>query len=141
MIIWKFVDYVTDAETVPLDEWVANYLTLAEKAEFDAAVDYLQRIEDWDTVRRAKQKYKELQRELVGLTELKFSRTTQAMGRNFKTHFRPVGILKREQRLFIFLGGFKKGNPGPIPLDAYTKALRYKKEYEEDRGTTREHKT
>ena len=139
--MWQFFDYITDGGRVPIEEWVVNHLVLSEQAEFDVAIDYLQRIEDWDSVKKARRKYRELQRELQGLTELKFSVTVQIMGRNLKKHFRPLGILKRHQRQFIFLGGFQKGNPGPIPVDAFTDALRYKREYEQDRGDIREHKT
>lgn len=141
MAMWQFFDYITDGGEVPVENWVANHLLLAEQAEFAVAIDYLQRIEDWDSVRKASRKYRELDRNLQGLTELKFSVTTQAMGRNFKKHFRPLGVLKREQQQFIFLGGFQKGNPDPIPADAFINALRYKQEYEQNRGTTREHKT
>jgi hypothetical protein len=141
MAMWPFFDYITDGGKVPVEEWAVNHLVLAEQAEFDVAVDYLQRIEDWGSVKKARRKYRELQRELQGLTELKFSVTVQIMGRNLKKHFRPLGILKRDQRQFIFLGGFQKGNPGPIPVDAFTDALRYKREYEQDRGDIREHKT
>lgn len=52
--------------------------------------------------------------------------------------------MKRDTRQFIFIGGFQKGtrgNPEPIPADAYTSALRYKKEYEDGRGDIRAHKT
>jgi hypothetical protein len=141
MAMWQFFDYITDGGRAPVEDWLVNHLLPAEQAEFEVAIDYLQRIEDWDSVKKASRKYRELVRELQGLTELKFSVTVQIMGRNLKKHFRPLGILKRDQRQFIFLGGFQKGNPNPIPVDAFTDALRYKREYEQDRGDIREHKT
>jgi hypothetical protein len=136
---WRFLDYTTDGSVNPVVEWCENHLTIAERAEFDVVVDYLERIEDWDEVKKAKRKYRELDRGLAGLTELKFSTTTQNLGKNFKKQFRPLGILKRKEREFIFLGGFQKGHGGPIPPDAYTKALRYKQEYVRNRGTTDGH--
>ena len=138
--MWEFLDYVTDSGSVPVEQWTLS-LTAQERADFDMAIDYLQKINDWDSVRRASRKYRELKRELVGLTELKFSRITQSMGRNRKIHFRPVGIMNRRQRQFIFLGGFQKSSSGPIPSNAQTLALRYKREYESGRGSTRAHKT
>jgi hypothetical protein len=140
MALWRFLDYVTDDEKNPVNEWCENYLTVSEQAEFDLVVDYLARIRDWDEVKKARRKYRELERELVGLTELKFTTTIQNMGKNITKHFRPLGILKREEQEFIFLGGFQKGRSNiPIPADAYIKALRYKKEHEQNRGTTHEH--
>jgi hypothetical protein len=141
MALWRFLDYVTDDSRVPIEEWVSNHLEPAERAAFDVVVDYLGRIDDWDEVRKSSRKYCELKRQLVGLTELKFATVTQAMGKNHKKQFRPLGILKRLERQFIFLGGFQKSNPGPIPINAYTDALSYKKEYEQNRGDLREHKT
>lgn len=140
MPFWEFLDYVTDSGRVPVEDWVVNHLTTEERAEFDAAVDYLQRIYDWDSLPRARRKYKELQRELAGLTELRFSRTVQSGGRNRKTHFRPLGIMNRNDHRFILLGGFQKGRPNPIPGNAHELALRYKQEYEEGRGSTNAHK-
>lgn len=140
MPAWQFLDYVTDTGKVPVDAWVENHLTPEERAEFDIAVDYLARISDWDSVKKAGRKYEELKRELVGLTELKFDTVNRSMGRNSTKKFRPLGIMQRSQHVFIFLGGFQKGNP-PIPEDAHTLALRYKQEYESGRGDTREHKT
>lgn len=139
MPAWQFLDYVTDGNAVPVDEWTENHLTPEELAQFDAAVDYLSRILDWDSVPRARRKYRELKRDLVGLTELKFDMTTRSMGRNFKKRFRPLGIMQRHQRVFILLGGFQKGRP-PIPENAHTLALHYKQEYENERGSTRVHK-
>jgi len=139
MPLWQFLDYITDEGKNPVVEWSENHLTIAERAEFDLVVDFLERVEDWDEVKRAKRKYLELERELVGLTELKFATITQNMGKNFKKQFRPLGILKRKERQFIFLGGFQKGHGGPIPADAYTNALRYKQEYDQSRGTTDDH--
>lgn len=83
MPAWEFLDYVADDGTVPIDEWIEDCLKPAEQAEFDLAVDYLARIADWDSVKKAKRKYVELERGLKGLTELKFSMTTQSMGKNF----------------------------------------------------------
>lgn len=141
--MWEFLDYVTDSKKVPIEIWATNHLSKAERAEFDLAVDYMQRIDDWDTVKKAKKKYEELQRDLAGLTELKFSTTTRSGGRNHRKQFRPLGILIRQEKRFIFLGGFQKGRPGspPIPSQAFTLALRYKREYEDRRGNTRVHKT
>jgi hypothetical protein len=137
---WTFLDYITDEEVVPVDEWVNEWLTLPERAEFDVTVDYLSRIRDWDEVKKARRKYEEL-RDHPGLTELKFKTTSQERGQNRHKQFRPLGLLKRSSREFIFIGGFQKDQSGQIPDDAFAKAMRYKREYEDDKGRTRAHKT
>lgn len=139
--MWEFQDYVTSDGKVPVEDWCNNQLSAAERAEFDVAVDYLRRIEDWDSVRKSKRKYRQLTRELEGLTEIKFDVTTQKEGSNTKKRFRPVGILKREEQKFIFLGGFQKSQKGPVPEDAFEKLLKRKQDFENNRGSTREHKT
>lgn len=140
--MWEFQDYVTPDGNVPVEDWCSNHLSPAERAEFDVAVDYLRRIEDWDSVKKSKRKYRQLSRELEGLTEIKFEVTTQNnRGRNTKKRFRPVGILKREEQQFVFLGGFQKSQKGPVPKDAFEKLLKHKQDFENKRGLIREHKT
>src|SRR5215472_18259168 len=117
--MWKFVDYVAEDKSVPIEDWRRTLLP-AEQAEFDLAIECLQKSQDWDSNKRLHRKYRELTRELAGLTELKFDTTIQERGRNYKKRFRAVGLMNREKRTFILLGGFQKGSRNrPIPEDAF----------------------
>jgi len=138
--MWKFQDYVAVDNSVPVDDWYMSLLP-AERAEFDVAIDFLGRIGDWDSVKKSERKYKELERELEGLTEIKFDTTVQRGGKNLTKRFRLVGILRRDQKEFIFLGGFQKGHSGPIPNDAWERLLKHKEDFENNRGKVRDHKT
>jgi len=131
---WRFVDYLTEGppRTNPVSDWYGT-LDPDVKAAFDALVRTLEETEDWDEPKPKDRKYKELSGKHVGLCELIF----KVEGRNF----RPIGILHREIREFIFLGGCeKKGWFGTTdPVNAFDNALLLKAAYEQEKGTTREH--
>ncbi|HVB58595.1 MAG TPA: hypothetical protein VNE63_19500 [Candidatus Acidoferrales bacterium] len=131
MGFWKFKDYVTEQHRSPLLEW---YGTLEEgvQAEFDLLLKNLDETEDWDEVKPRKRKYKELSRRHEGLCELLLK-----VG---KRKFRPLGILRRETREFIFLGGAEKiGQDATDPEGAFDEALRLKGKFEEGRGEVRDY--
>jgi hypothetical protein len=139
--MWKFSQYVRDDQSVPIEDW---YSTLApeERAEFDIAIDVFERTDDWDSYKRIHEKYLELERELKGLTELKFDMTTRQGGKNYTKRFRPVGFMNKGEKTFILLGGFQKGRRNkPIPENAFERILKDKKAFENGRGSIRDHKT
>ena len=139
MDFWRFLDYITEANTNPVVTWYGA-ISKAAQAEFDALVIAQAKTEDWDEAKKSKRKYKELQKEHKGLTQLIFEVISQLHGKQIRTHFRPIGIMKRSERQFIFLGGCEKhGTLGTIPPDAFNDALRLKTQYEQGRGTTRDH--
>jgi len=53
--------------------------------------------------------------------------------------FRPLGVLRRETREFIFLGGCEHQRMSSIPPDAFDDAFKLKERLEQQRGATREH--
>jgi len=132
MGFWKFKDYVTEQHRSPLLEW---YGTLDEvvQAEFDLLLKNMSETENWDEVKPRKRKYKELTRQHEGLCELLLK-----VG---KRSFRPLGILRRETREFIFLGGAEKiGQDASDPEGAFDEALRLKGKFDEGRGGTRDYR-
>ena len=138
--MWKFRDYVRANSSVPMEDWYKTLLP-DERAQCDITLDYMERIDDWDSVKRSAKKYGRLVRELVGLTEIKFDVPFHDNGKNVKKHFRPVGFMNREEHIFDFIGGFQKGHNNPIPEDAFERLLKYKREYEDGQGETRDRKT
>jgi hypothetical protein len=133
MAFWQFKDYVTD-EIPPRSPMLDWYGTLPEEVQagLDVLLKTLTETEDWDEAKPSKRKYKELTREHQGLCELLLK-----VG---KRNFRPVGILQREIREFIFLGGAEKVGQGATdPEGAFDAALNLKRQFEEGRGVTREY--
>lgn len=129
MAYWRFTEYVTDEpRRCPIIE---RYGTLEPtvQAEFDILVKVLSETNDWDHV---KPKYKDLNREHAGLCELRLK-----VGRR---HFRPIGILLRDERTFIFLGGCEKlGRGATQPAGAFDRAARLKEHLETGRGAIRDY--
>jgi hypothetical protein len=130
MSYWEFLDYITENHHNPVSQWWGT-LSPQAKSDFDALVTVMSETEDWDDVKKKKRKYKELERAHVGLCELIY----KSDGKNM----RPLGILKREARQFIFLGGCEKHPFWTVPANAREDALKYKMQFENGRGTTRAH--
>ena len=101
------------------------------QADFDALVLTLSETQDWDDAKKKKRKYKELERKHAGLCEL----ILKVEGKNL----RPLGVLKRELRQFVFLGGCEKHTFWTIPPGAFDKALKLKGQFDQGKGATRAH--
>jgi hypothetical protein len=130
MSYWEFFDYITEDRRNPVLEWWGT-LEPEPKADFEFLVLTLSETEDWDEMKERKRKYKELARRYPGMYELKY----KVAG----TNFRPLGILKRVERQFIFLGGCEKHGLWTAPPGAFDEAYKLKKQYEQGRGTIRAH--
>ena len=130
MALWQFLDYITEAHENPISDWYGSIMP-EEQAGFDILVRTLSETDDWDEPKKKHRKYKELERSHVGLTELILK-----VGRK---NLRPIGLLRREQRQFIFLGGCEKHPFWTVPLRAFDNALRLKGQFEQQKGATREH--
>jgi hypothetical protein len=131
MPFWEFKDYVTEYQKSPYLEW---YGTLDEdvQAAFDLFLKTMAETEDWDEVKLKRRKYKELTRQHQGLCELILKVGSRS--------FRPLGILRRETREFIFLGGCEKlGQDQTDPKGAFDSALYVKEQFDAGRGVTREY--
>ena len=101
------------------------------KADFDVLVAVLAETEDWDEVKKKRRKYKELTRKYPGMYELIFK-----VGRK---NFRPLGILRRVERQFIFLGGCEKHPVWTVPPNAFENAYKLKGQFEQGRGRINAH--
>jgi len=110
-----------------------------EQAAFDLLIKALSETDDWDEVKRSRRKYKELDREHSGLTQLMFETERRHQGKIVRRQFRILGILIRTAREFIFLGGCEKHGEWTVPHGAFDEALRLRGKYEQNKGTTREH--
>jgi hypothetical protein len=130
MAFWRFMDYITEDNRCPIIEWYGIQDDDVQ-AEFDLLVKDLSETDDWDEPKPTKRKYRVLTKRHVGLCELKF----KVHGRKF----RPLGILARENREFVFLGGCEKQGMNTIPPDAFDAAFRLKEPFEDGRGGIREH--
>lgn len=130
MAYWEFLDYITEDHRNPVLEWYGA-LAPPVRADFDLLVLTLSETEDWDEAKPKKRKYKELVRNYPGLYELIFK-----VG---KINFRPLGIFKRSERQFIFLGGCEKHTFWTVPADAFKDAYRLKTKFDQGKGATRAH--
>jgi hypothetical protein len=139
MPFWQFFDYITEDNRNPLSDWYGT-LKADEQAIFDLLVKQLSETEHWDAVKKKRGKYKELEREDAGLTQLMFETERKHLGQLFKKQFRPLGVWKKAEGLFIFFAGCEKhGILGTIPPNAFKEARRLKEQFDAERGTTREH--
>jgi hypothetical protein len=131
MAFWEFKDYVTDDQRSPLLEWYGR-LDGDIQAAFDLLLKALSETEDWDEAKPKRRKYKELTRQHQGLCELFLN----VDGRSF----RPFGILHRDARIFVVLGGCEKlGQDLTDPEEAFDSALRLMRQYHDGRGATRDY--
>jgi hypothetical protein len=131
MGVWQFLDYITENHVNPVSEWYQKHLDDDGKAQFDILVKIMSVTEDWDEVKEKERKYKELERDRIGLAQLMFKVK--------RKNFRPIGLLRRQEREFIFLGGCEKHPFWTVPPNAFDEALRLKAQLEQGRGATREH--
>ncbi len=129
-----FQDYYTDDEPPRnvIREW---YLAqdARVRAFFDARISFIGSFSpiDWKRLNPIKP----LEREGAGLWEVVLDIKDK---RPFR-HIRPIGIWYSEERLFILLGAFEKSGRVRIPVDACSKALKYKAQYEIGRGKINDH--
>ena len=130
MAYWEFLDYITEDHRNPVLGWYGA-LEPQVQADFDLLVIALSETEDWDEVKERKRKYKELIRHYSGMYELIFK-----VGRK---NFRPLGILRRSERQFVFLGGCEKHTFWTVPPNAFEGAYKLKGQFDLGRGTTRAH--
>jgi hypothetical protein len=130
MAYWEFLDYITEDRQNPVLAWWGT-LSDQAKAEFDTLVLVLSETEDWDEPKRKKRKYKELDKQHKGLSEL----ILKVDGKNL----RPIGLLRKEQRQFVFLGGCEKHTFWTVPPGAFDKALRLKEKLDQGKGATGAH--
>jgi hypothetical protein len=131
MPYWEFKDYVTEDHLSPLVIWYGS-LDPNVKAAFDLLLKNLAETEDWDEAKSSRKKYKELKVQHAGLCELRFKVGPRS--------FRPLGVLQRELRFFVLLGGAEKiGQDLTVPEGAFDEAFRLMGHLAEGRGAIRDY--
>jgi hypothetical protein len=139
MPAWQFLDYITEKNERPIITWYGT-LEPNAKVEFDLLVKVLSETEDWESVKKKRQKFRDLERQHLGLTELVFEVEGKYMGSFKKKQFRPLGIRRKLERVFILLNGCEKhGFMGTVPPGAFEDAMRLKSDLEQGKGTTDAH--
>jgi hypothetical protein len=138
MASWRFMDYCTDDGRNLIQEWYAAQDD-AVKVAFDATLFTLAATEDWEAA--SVQEFKVLTERHAGLGEIRFDVEAKEPGwkKPRKRRFRPVGIWHPGEREFILLLGCEKSGRIYTPLNAFDLALEYKAQFEQGRGTIREH--
>jgi hypothetical protein len=127
---WKFLDYITEGHRNPILDWYGT-VDKEVQAAFDVLIQDLIGTEDWDAPKPAKRKYRLLRLRHAGMCELIFKVGARK--------FRPLGILDRQNRIFVFLGGCEHKRYSSIPPNAFDDALALKTQLEQGKGATREH--
>ena len=130
MAYWKFLDYITEGHRNPILDWYGT-VDKEVRASFDVLIQELIGTEDWDAPKPAKRKYRTLKLQHAGMCELIFKVGTRK--------FRPLGILDRHNKAFIFLGACEHQRMNSIPPNAFDEAFRLKVQFDQQRGATREH--
>jgi hypothetical protein len=133
MRIWQVFDYFPEGEACPIRIWYSVQLPEVQAA-FDAAIEDLATIDDWDD--RGKEFGKLGRRaEHDGLSWIRFEVT---QGRQ-KFQYRAVGRYRREAHEFIFLVALRKNGRSTIPPNALDDARRLLRQLEQGRGEIHEH--
>lgn len=139
MPVWQFLDCITDSHDRPIVTWYGT-LEPNAKVAFDLLVKVLSETEDWEHAKKKNQKFRELEKEHKGLTELKFETEGKYLGRFIKKQFRALGILRKSELTFIFLNGCEKhGYLGTVPPKAFETAMKLKSAFEQHRGNVDAH--
>lgn len=132
MSLWTFKAYYLVGDTCPIRDWYAAQ-EIEVQAAYDAALTTLGATEDWEDTKQ----FGVLRREHAGLGEIRF-----ALDGKPKRRFRPVGIWPPiVEKEFILLVGCEKAPRGVyIPEEAFTTALRYKRDLELGIGELHEYR-
>jgi hypothetical protein len=133
---WRLKDYRTQGGAWPFREWYAVQPP-AFQAAFDITVSHLKVTAEWTDKAGAK----DLKREHVPLTELLIDLDVKAPGpaRLSKRRFRPVGVKIIASREFLFLGGAEKSGGVYEPLDAFDRALKHWRDFDNGLGAADDH--
>lgn len=136
---WQFLDYITEDNQNPIIDWYGT-LPPEAKAIFDIDVKAFSVTEDWQETKALRRKFKTLDREHAGMSQIMFETATQRPRKVEKRHFRAFGLFNRIDRSFIFFGGCEKhGTLGTLPPHARTDAMAIMRKFQQGKGTTREH--
>lgn len=140
MTPWAFRVYVTEEGRCLINEWYAAQDENV-RAEFDVTIAILAQTDDWTEPEIAEFKLLTGRHASPGLGEIRFyvDAVTPGARRPRRRRFRPIGVLRPEQREFVLILGCEKFRMNTVPAGAFDEALRYKTEFDEGRGWTRDY--
>jgi hypothetical protein len=141
MTPWRILEYVTEGAIRPFQRWY-DTLDTETQAAFDHTVLQLAAIDDWSD--REGKEFREFTGKETGLSEIRFWVFGAFERRNHRPsrrRFRALGLYRPDQSEFILLCGYEKRSGGYvlIPPDALEYAMKQKLNYEDGKGTTRDH--
>lgn len=137
MKLWRFLDYQTEDGRNLTREWYETQDAFVQVA-FDATLRILRAESDWSQM---EEEFKVLTRAHSGLCEIRFYVDVydRVRRRYRRRRFRPVGIWRPEERVFILILGCEKSRMNYAPHDAFGWALRLKADLEAGKGELHEH--
>lgn len=140
---WELLDFVTPDNRNPYQEWYGTQ-DPAVQAAIDDTVEDLLTYDDW--AEREGKEFRQFTREDDGLSAIRvtvFGQFKPKKNRPDRRRVRVLGLYRPAENpsQFIFLGGFEKTLGGFVrtPADAIEQAKKRKQQFEENRGSTREH--
>jgi len=143
MTSWELLDFVTPDLRNPYQEWYGNQ-DPSVQAAIDDTVAALLKYDDW--TERDGQEFRQFTEEDAGLSSIRVTVLGQFKPKKHRAERRRVRVLglyrpDQDPPQFIFLGGFEKWMGGLLrkPSDAIKQAQSRRQQFEENRGSTREH--
>lgn len=128
MSLWRFIAYYPKGKGCPVRDWY-DVQHPKVRAELDFTLGILKGADVWI----GRDEFKELTGEHAGLCEIRFNVQFPKPGSpsgQVKRRFRPLGIWRPREREFILLVGYEKSGRLWLPPNAFTLALKYKREFE-----------
>jgi hypothetical protein len=138
MTTWRFLDYVTEERVVPISDWY-DAQDGAVRAAFDLRIALLRVELDWGHRRRGR--VKELTKAHRGLTQIPFEVDVwdRARRKSRRRRLRALGVWRKDARELVLLGGVEEHGQNYVPVDAFDRAMRCWRAFEQGKGATREH--
>ncbi len=142
MTPWRILEFVTGGDAgIPFQKWYDS-LDIEAQAALDDTILSLTTTDDW--TERGGREFRQFTEEEVGLSEIRFwvfGEFKPTKFRRSRRRLRAFGIYLPGQRQFVLLGGCEKklGGYVYIPSNALSRAMEYKRNFEEGRGATRDH--
>jgi hypothetical protein len=138
MTTWRFLDYITEARVVPMADWY-DAQDGEVRAAFDLRIELLRVEEDWGHRRRGR--VKALTKAHRGLTQIPFEVDVwdRVRRKSRRRRLRAIGLWRNVAREFVLFGGVEEQGQNYVPADAFDRAMRDWRAFEQGRGGTREH--
>ena len=142
MTPWRILEFVTGGDGgIPFQKWY-DTLDIEAQAALDDTILVLTTTDDW--TEREGREFGQFTKEEAGLSEIRFWVFGEFEPRKYRRsrrRLRAFGLYQPEQRQFILFGGCEKrfGGYVYIPSDALSRAMKYKQDFKDGKGATRDH--